>query len=507
MLLVRIEVLFVVLLGAFHAAICLPSLGNSPNSPPPNVLFIAVDDLNDWVGCLGGHPQTKTPHIDDLASRGVLFSNAHCAAPACTPSRASLFTGQMPQNTGVWSNDGPKLTRLRQNAFLLPDSFRNAGYRTLGTGKLGPSRSCFQEFFRVEQRWSPLTSEAVEYTPEELPGKGTDNPRHEVVIRDQKYILPLNRMPSDRTPDERKGESFDWGAFDVPDEDFGDTQITDWAIKQLQMHDDGPLFLGVGYYRPHQPLWAPSRFFERFADNPAELPPVLESDLDDLGPSAKRWAMEPVTSGAHATVRRFQQWRDAVQAYLACVTYVDHEIGRLLAALDESSLSENTLIVLWSDHGWHLGEKQHWGKWTGWERSTRVPLIIVPPRTKAEKYAATGRQCKRPVNLIDLYPTLIQMCDLENPPHKLDGESLVPLMEAAEVPTERFSVTMFGPDNGSLRTDRWRFIRYADGSEELYDMRRDPQEWVNLVSMSANREILRDLRSKLKPFLLPSGKP
>jgi arylsulfatase A-like enzyme len=408
----------------------------------------------------------------------------------------------MPQNTGVWSNDGPKLTRLRRDAFLLPDSFSRSGYRTLGAGKLAPNKSCFQKFFNVDQRWSPLTSEAVEYAPDELRSKGSDNPRHVVTLRKQQYVLPLNRMPSDRTPDDPKGESFDWGAFDVPDKDFGDTKITDWAIKQLGAGSTEPLFLAVGYYRPHQPLWAPKRFFERFRMNPASLPPVLEDDLDDLKSVARKWAVEPVTSGTHATVLQFRQWRAAVEAYLACVSYVDHEIGRLLAALDESSMADNTLIVLWSDHGWHLGEKQHWGKWTGWERSTRVPLIFVPPRSSHREFSKAGEHCDRPVNLIDIYPTLIEMCGLKNPPHQLDGHSLVPLLKSPDSAWARSSVTMFGPGNGSLRTDRWRFIRYADGSEELYDLRKDPREWVNLAGQAVHQDLLVNLRSKIAPYLV-----
>lgn len=476
-------------------------------SEQPNVLFIAVDDLNDWVGCLGGHPQADTPHIDELARRGVLFSNAHCAAPACTPSRASLFTGQMPQSTGVWSNDGPKLMRLRRNAFLLPDSFTRAGYRTLGTGKLGPSKSCFQTYFDVHQRWSPLSSEAVEYTAAELPSKGTDNPRHVVKLRNQQYVLPLNRMPSDRTPADPKGESFDWGPFDVPDADFGDTQITDWAIEQLQGASPKPLFLAVGYYRPHQPLWAPKRFFERFRDKPAILPSVLQEDLDDLTNDARKWATEPVTSGSHQTVIKFGQWQAAVEAYLACVSYADHEIGRLLAALDASAVADNTLIVLWSDHGWHLGEKQHWGKWTGWERSTRVPLIIVPPRSSRRAFSKAGRRCDRPVNLIDVYPTLIELCGLESPPHQLDGGSLLPLLKAPDSAWKRNSVTMFGPGNGSLRTTRWRFICYANGAEELYDLKNDPHEWVNLAGQARYQDLLENLRSHIAPYLVDSATP
>ena len=449
----------------------------------PNVLFIAVDDLNDWIGCMKGHPQALTPHIDRLAARGVLFANAHCTAPACNPSRAAVFSGRMPHVTGVWSNGSGRLERLYPNARLLPTAFSESGYRTFGTGKLLHSggRAFFDEYFAVEQRWSPFSRKAVEYTEEELPTKGSDNPRHVVHdSRGREIVLPLNRMPSDRNPDAKDGESFDWGPFDVPDSDFGDTRITDWAIAKINEAHGNPFFLGVGYYRPHIPLWAPRRFFDRFADSPGRLPEIKPDDLDDLSETAKRWALEPVTAGSHATVVKHKQWRAAVEAYLACVTYVDHEIGRLLDALDNSPFGDNTVIVLWSDHGWHLGEKQHWGKWTGWERSTKVPLIIAPPKRSAGRFAAAGSRCDQPVGLIDLYPTLAELCGVEAP-DKLDGQSLVPLLREPERSTGRAVVTTFDPGNTSLRTDRWRYIRYADGSEELYDHREDPHEWDNLA--------------------------
>ncbi len=471
----------------------------------PNVLFIAIDDLNDWVGCLGGHPQALTPNIDRLAARGMLFTNAHCAAPACTPSRTSLFTGQMPQNTGVWANKGPKIDKIRPDAFLLPMSFSASGYRTLGTGKLGPNRSCFETFQEFEQRWSPLSGkQEAEYTSEELPSKGSEHPRHVVVHQGKCYVLPLNGMPSDRTPDESSGESFDWGPFDVPDSDFGDTKITDWAITRLKEPVDQPWFLGVGYYRPHQPLWAPQRFFDRFENSPGRLPPIREDDLDDLGDAGKRWALTPVTSGAHSTVVKFDQWQAAIEAYLACVTYVDHEIGRLLDVLDQTGKSQDTLIVLWSDHGWHLGEKQHWGKWTGWERATKVPLIMVPPKSQASEYAPAGSRCDQPVNLIDIYPTLVEICDVTAPPHDLDGRSLVPLMRRPDAHTDRQSVTMFNPGNGSLRTERWRYIRYADGTDELYDLEQDPNEWDNLSGSPQHKDQQDALRRALIPYVQDS---
>ncbi len=490
-----------VLTLATVAVLAFPAVTLSAEKP--NVLFIAVDDLNDWIGCMKGHPQALTPNMDRLAARGVLFTNAHCAAPACNPSRAAVFSGRMPSVTGVWSNKSGSLGRLFPNARLLPAAFSQAGYQTFGSGKLLHSRgkAGFDEYFSVEQRWSPLSKKAVEYTSKELPSKGTDDPRHVVTdSRGRSIVLPLNRMPSDRKPERKDGESFDWGPFDVPDSDFGDTRITNWAIEKLKKDAGKPFFLGVGYYRPHIPLWAPKRFFDRFTDSPGKLPRTKRDDLGDLSETARKWALEPVTAGSHATVVRRKQWRAAVEAYLACVTYVDHEIGRLLARLDASAYGENTVIVLWSDHGWHLGEKQHWGKWTGWERSTKVPLIIVPPKKLAGGFAAAGSRCNQPVGLIDLYPTLLELCGVDAP-GKLDGRSLVPLLREPKRSTGRCVVTMFDPGNASVRTDRWRYIRYADGSEELYDHREDPEEWTNLAGMEEHARWKESLKEMLGPFL------
>ena len=287
-------------------------------------------------------------------------------------------------------------------------------------------------------------------------------------------------MPSDRYPDKTSGESFDWGPFDVPDSDFGDTQITDWAIDKIKKGFDKPFFLGVGYYRPHQPLWAPKRFFDRFEKSPGILPEVNQNDLDDLSDAANKWALEPVTSGAHSTVVKYNQWQAAVEAYLACITYVDCEIGRLLTALDQSQYSDNTVIMLWSDHGWQLGEKQHWGKWTGWERSTKVPMMIVPSRKMAKQFSVAGSVCNEPVSLIDMFPTLMDLCEIKLT-ETLDGKSLVPLLDNPGLETGRAVTTMFNPGNASLRTARWRYIQYSDGTAELYDLESDPNEWTNLI--------------------------
>ena len=467
----------------------------------PNVLFISVDDLNDWIGCLGGHPQALTPNMDRLAKRGVLFSNAHCAAPACNPSRSAVFSGLYPTKTGVWNNKSGSVQKLYPEAEFLPHTFSKSGYTTMGAGKLLHSKGnqLFDDYLSVKQRWSPLQKTDVLYQAGDLPSKGTSNPRH--VTRDgqgREVVLPLNRMPSDRRPTTKDSESFDWGAFDVPDSDFGDTKITDWAIKKLKDKQTKPFFMGVGYYRPHIPLWAPKRFFERFKDEPAALPIVRTDDLVDVSETAKKWAREAITAGSHETVLKYDQWREAVEAYLACVTYVDSEIGRLLDALDKSEHSDNTLIVLWSDHGWHLGEKEHWGKWTGWERSTRVPLIFVPQ--KDDTTVSRSSVCKAPVGLIDLYPTLVESCGIEGP-EMLHGQSLVPLLKNPELSTNRGLVTMFDKGNYSLRMERWRFIRYEDGSEELYDLEEDPNEWSNLIDSKNHQGVVVEMKNALSTEL------
>ena len=513
-------------LFAFIFLLTTPTLADEH----PNVLFIAVDDLNDWIGCMKGHPQAQTPNIDRLAERGVLFLNAHCAAPACNPSRAAVFSGRMPDSTGVWSNDSPSLDKLDPDCLTVTRLFQKNGYYVVGAGKMlhRNSDKHFQDYFSPEQRWSPFDRRQVDYSEDEQASKGSSNPRHVAVDQQgNKYVLPLNRMPSDRKPNSSGGESFDWGPFDVPDEDFGDTKITNWAIELLQQPSEKPLFLAVGYYRPHIPLWAPKRFFERFKTQPAQLPPIPPDDLNDLSDTGRRWAIEAVTAGSHATVMKHDEWRPAVEAYLACVSYIDHEIGRLLDAFDDSPFANNSLIVLWSDHGWHLGEKQHWGKWTGWERSTRVPLIIVPPTESPGYDFAHGASCEEPVSLIDLYPTLVDLCTLEIPEDEQsepqeyigpEGNSLLWELRKPHRANHRHVTTLFDVNNATVRSNQMRYIRYADQTEELYDHRTDPHEWANIthrkelpyeyyrLQESADRHWvlpqLNPLAEKLKPLVL-----
>ncbi len=466
----------------------------------PNILFIAIDDLNDWVGFLKGHPQTRTPNMDRLAQRGVVFANAHCAVPFCVPSRAAVFSGRHSFHSGVYSN-GDDIRRSAPNFVLLPQQLKAQGYRTLGTGKLMHQKrpDLFDESFTPEQRWAPFALKEVSYTPEDLPSKGTHNPRHVVHMGAGKadVVLPLNRMPSER-PNRLDAEAFDWGPLDVEDEAMGDTQITDWAVKHLRSSPTEPFFLAVGFYRPHLPLFAPAKYFAPFPVEQIVLPKVPGDDLGDLSATGRSVALDPATAGSHAHVLKYKQWQAAVAAYLACIYFVDAQIGRLLDAFDGSSHRDNTVIVLWGDHGWHLGEKQHWGKLTGWERATRVPLLIVPAQRDRATFAV-GQTSGEAVSLLDLYPTLLDLSNSPPPVTGLDGTSLVPLLREPARATDRAVLTSFYGEHFAVRDERWRYIRYADGSEELYDHRVDQDELRNVAGNPEHAAVKARLAREIPP--------
>ncbi len=489
---------------ALAAAAVLPAAERTR----PNILFIMADDLNDWVGFLRGHPQTRTPHLDRLAARGVVFANASCASPLCAPSRAAIFSGREPYRSGAYGNSDD-IQRVAPDLVLLPQHLRAHGYRLLGAGKLlhQAKPGLFDESFFPEQRWSPFEAEATSYTPAELPSKATDNPRHEVTLSGgRRFTLPLNRMPSDRAPDHPGAESFDWGALAVDDDEMGDGQIARWAVERLGRAADTPFFLGVGFYRPHIPLWAPARYFEPFPVDGVQLPPQLGTDLDDLPATGRRIAIDAVTAGSHASVLRHDQWKAAVAAYLACIHFVDAQVGRVLAALEAGPHADNTVIVFMGDHGWHLGEKNHWGKLTGWERAVRVPLVIVPARRDAAQYAA-GRQAQQPVTLTDLYPTLVDYAGLPPPASALDGVSLVPWLRAPETRTDRLIVSTVDTVHYSVRDERWRYLRYSDGAEELYDLQADPNEWRNLAALPGHAATKERLAAALPKHPVPASAP
>ncbi len=435
--------------GVACGAALLSAGGRSDAAARPNVLFIAVDDLNDWIGCLGGHSQAKTPHIDRLAQRGVLFTNAHCQAPICGPSRTSLMTGLLPSTTGQYENsphfrDGARL----KDAVTLTQHFSKNGYKTFGVGKIFHGGHPDPQSFDVN---GPR------------PGQGP------TLEKKLSYTEGV--------------KLWDWGAFALADEETHDYQDASWAIERLGEFQEQPFFLGLGFYRPHVPMYAPKKWFDLYPIESIKLPRVLADDRDDLPDAAIALAAD-YAAPPHAWMVEHGEWKHAVQSYLACISFMDHQVGRVLDALDASGKADNTIIVLFSDHGFHLGEKQRWAKRTLWKRSTRVPLMISAPGM------ASGRTCARPVGLIDLYPTLIQLCGIDEKPG-LEGRSIAPLLREPAAAWERPAITTFRRNNHAIRSERWRYIRYADGSEELYDHSNDPHEWRNLAGAPEYAEIIR----------------
>ncbi|MBX3435068.1 MAG: sulfatase [Pirellulales bacterium] len=481
------------------------AFGQVAESDRPNVLLIMVDDLNDWIGCYEGHPQAETPNLDRLARRGVQFTNAHCAAPLCNPSRAAIFSGCHPLRTGILANDDQDIRKTAPELVLLPEHFAAAGYETLGAGKLlhQSSRGLFQQGAFPHLRWSPFSPGDVLYSDAELPSKGTLAQRHHATLNGRAISLPLNGMPSDRLRNSPQGESFDWGPLPVADRDMGDGQIAEWAAARLHEPRDKPFFLAVGFYRPHIPLFAPQQYFDRLPEDAVVLPDSPPDDLDDLPDFARTIALEADTAGLHASVIRHDQWRAATRAYLACVSFVDSQVGKLLDALDAGPHGRSTIVVLMSDHGWHLGEKRHWGKWTLWRTATRVPLIVALPRGRA------GVRHDRPVSLLDVYPTLLDACRL--PPRAgLDGRSLLPeLRESGTVTSAAPVLCVRDRGNYALIGDEWHFIRYRDGSQELYAAT-DANQRDNLAGspdyQAALTKLDQELNERLEAFAEQGGK-
>ena len=438
----------------------------SDEAPPrPNVLFIAVDDLNDWVGVLQGHPQARTPNIDRLASRGVLFTNAHTAAPACNPSRVALMTGLLPTSSGVYRNSQPWRPVLA-DAVTLPQYFMAHGYKAMGAGKIYHGR------YPDPDSWN-------DYFPSQTKNKPDD------PVPDKR---PVNGIPNTR--------HFDWGPLDVGEASMGDAKVADWVIRQLGQEHEKPFFLASGFFRPHLPWYVPRAYFDHYPLDSIRLPEILEDDLADVPRAGLAMARR---AGDHKNVTQHGQWRKAVQGYLASIEFGDAQVGRVIEALDRSSYKENTIIVLWSDHGWHLGEKEHWRKFTLWERATRVTFLVVAPGV-----TEPGGRSPRPVNLIDVYPTLVDLAGL--PARSgLDGLSLRPLLENPAAEWERPSRTTHRRGNHAVRGERWRYIRYADGSEELYDHHLDDPEWRNLARDSRYADVKKRLSARIPETEAPEA--
>ena len=432
----------------------------------PNYVFIAVDDLNDWIGVLGGHPQVKTPNIDRLAKRGVTFTNAHTQAPLCNPSRSSFLSGLRPSTTGLYTlQPGVRAVPALKEHVMLPQYLSAHGYTTFSAGKIFHDGSVKpNEREREFNEWG-------EQGPMPYPTKKIVN-----------------------TPDTMK--AVDWGIFPANDQEQADWKIADSAIRYLQQAKrDKPFFLGVGFRLPHVPCFASQKWFDLYPEDKLIMPPVKANDRDDVPEFAwnLHWKLpEPRLSW----LEKNNQWRPLVRAYLATISLMDSQVGRVLDALDTSGMRDNTIVVLFSDHGWHLGEKGITGKNTLWERSTRVPLIFAGPGIKS------NAKSNRPVELLDLYPTL---AELSGSPVKtgLEGHSLAKLLKNPNAARAWPAITTHNQNNHTVRSERWRYIRYADGSEELYDHQTDPHEWTNLAQDKRYAKVLQSHARWLPSVNLP----
>jgi arylsulfatase A-like enzyme len=441
--------LLLVTIGLLSSA----SLSAGADAQRPDVLFIAVDDLNDWIGVLGGHPDAKTPNIDRLAQRGIVFERAYCSAAACNPSRASLLHSITPAHSGVYQNDQPWRDALR-HATSLPKLLSQQGYEVIGGGKI------YHGGFPEKDAWDDYFD------------KGGTNPTPQV--------LPHNGIP--------KTGHFDWGPVPEDDSALSDHRVVDWAVGELTKSREKPLFLAVGLTKPHLPWYVPQKYFDKFPLETIALPKINDRDLDDVPPAGRKIARP---EGDHAKVIAADQYRAAVQAYLAAIAFADAEIGRLVDGLDKSPHRDNTIVVLWGDHGWHLGEKLHWRKFSLWEESARAPLIVVAPQV-----TRPGTRSSRVVSFLDVYPTVVDLVGAKSPP-TVEGKSLRPLLENPLAAWDGAAVTTHGRNNHSVRTEQWRYIRYADGSEELYDHDADPDEWINLAAKPEHATLKDDLAKRL----------
>jgi uncharacterized sulfatase len=483
----------------------LPAAGPALAGRRPNVLFIVADDLNTRIGCYG-EPLVKTPALDSLARRGVRFDRAYCQFPLCNPSRVSLLLGRYPTTTETVDFAWPAL--LGRDWVTLPEHFRKSGYDVRLLGKV------YHFDKDLMDHWFAEEPPGDEYPPDWSAGKKwvrKSRQVHAQMLADLTRYEPYRTLTPPSTNfanmlrtwanvfgpvpnDEEKGaeakaKAYEWTA-DVKNANAAVAQLERWKGS------DKPFFLGVGFYKPHVPLRAPKRFFDLY--DPDKIPlPV------DFAPTPTLDAGVPLYAARENLDLFFEERvtsrraREAIAAYYACTSFMDEQLGRVLDALDRLGLRDNTVICLWGDHGWHLGEKGMWAKGTLFEPSAHAPLIIVDPRRKT-----SGRVCARVVEFVDVYPTLVELCGTRMPPG-LEGKSLVPLLDNPAAKWDRPAFTLVAREDWlgrSVRTERWCYTEWDKGRRgaELYDLRADPNELKNLAKDPAVAGVARQLHKLLR---------
>jgi len=509
-----------------------------------NVVLIMIDDLNDFVGCYGGHPQTLTPNINKLSQEGVRFANAHTNIGLCNPSRNSLFTGVYPHQSLNFGLDKKTTQKLFKHNKTIMERFSDNGYYVMGSGKLlhNNQKNLWDEWGVEVNNYGPFAFDGAN----QVGHPSVPQPFRSIGDVDGSYA-PMSDVPK-FSKDEVKGDHTGW-AYSARDKKiFRYTNENDrdllpdelhaqWAAKRIiEMDEDGmdkPFFMGVGFVRPHTPLYAPKRFFDMFPIEKIQLPVIKQADVDDTHykdnyPVARtaddRWYTNTSKGQMYSKILTESYGGDEeeglkhfLQAYLACVAFADEQVGIVLNALNNSRFKENTVVILTSDHGWQMGQKQYLFKNSPWENSTQIPLIMKGPTIEG------NRSIDHPVSLIDIYPTIVDLCSLAGDSkksesgHDLGGSSLRLFLK-----DQNFS--RWSGSNGALttiatdivnydlaaqtfsyRTLEHRYIVYPDGQEELYDLNNDPNEWENLAGNKDFDEIKSELRNEVKGLIVKQG--
>lgn len=426
-----------------------------------NVLLIVLDDQNCYAGRTDISPQAVTPQLDRFAKSGMLFANAQCAAPVCNPSRTAFMSGLRPATTGIYDNSQDNLPKdhLLKSKTSLPTYFRDQGYHLAGAGKVFSSAIAAAAGKRIWAESIDLGRKAKKHAPA---------PEGEGMNAIGKHA---------------------WGPLYKSKEEMEDWKLAGWAAEFLTKPQSEPFFLACGIVKPHTPWYVPQEYFDLFPPESITVP--------DLAADESAGLPESVREKPHKTeAQLIQRRKELISAYLAASRYADDCVGRILQGLAQGPNRENTIVVIFGDHGYEFGEKHNWSKGSLREGSAHVPLVITGPGI------APQQTCTHPVSLLDLYPTLVELAGL---PAKsgLDGVSLVPLIKNPAAPWERPALTTAGFKNHSLRTDRWRYIRYADGAEELYDHAKDPLERTNLANQPESAKI----KAELQPWFPKHDEP
>ncbi len=452
----------------------------------PNVLFIVCDDLNTHVSS-SGYPHIQTPAFDRLAAAGMTFNRAYCQYPVCGPSRASFLSGLYPESTGVLDNK-KDIRETRPGSVSLPQRFKDAGYWTGAVGKVFHN----EKADHGDVAWNEMLRFENDEMPMVTPIREKFEAEHGPVTEGKSRSLWRKFYPT--IANQTKGQKPGWGPSGLTDEQHKDgknaRQIATWLKDES--HGDQPFFMALGIHKPHIPFLAPDKYFDMY---PPEKLVFEEADLAfwDQAPEyaqTKRYKGYDFEFGVENDALR----REYIQAYHACVSFIDAQIGLVFDALERSGHWDDTIIVLTSDHGYLLGEKFMWGKVMLFELCDRVPLVIHAPGLTPAGSTSEGL-----VELIDLYPTLTELCGIQ-PPAGLQGESLMPMLSDPERKGKpvAYTVVSRGKNLGkAIRTQRWRYTRWPNG-EELYDLENDPDENHNLAATPKNPEVLKSMRNHLK---------